>query len=66
MNALSNQTIQLIGGFVLAAILVIAVSALALMELEVPDALDRALYVVLGSFLGVNAVNGLKRLNGGK
>ncbi len=64
MNALSNQTLQLAGGFVLAVVLVISVSALAMMEIEVPDALDRALYVVLGSFLGVNAVNGLRRING--
>ncbi len=66
MDTLSNQTIQLIGGFVLAAVLVIMVSALAMMEIEVPDALDRALYVVLGSFLGVNAVNGIRKINGGK
>ena len=64
MNTLSNQPLQLIGGFVLAAILVILVGTLAILESEIPDALDRALYVVLGSFLGVNAVNGIRKVNG--
>ncbi len=66
MNTLSNQTLQLAGGFVLALVLVLFVGALAVMETDIPDIMDRALYVILGSFLGVNAVNGVTRLTNGK
>jgi uncharacterized membrane protein AbrB (regulator of aidB expression) len=64
MKTLSNQTIQLIGGFLLGMIALGLVGSLALLELDIPEVLDRALYVILGSFLGVNAVNGVRRVNG--
>lgn len=64
METLSNQAIQLIGGFVLGLIALLIVGLLAVMELDIPDVLDRSLYVILGSFLGVNAVNGVRRING--
>ena len=60
MNTLSNQTLQLVGAFVLALVLVLFVGALAVLELEIPDIMDRALYVILGSFLGVTAANGVR------
>ena len=66
MKALSNQAIQLIGAFLLGAFALGLVGALALLEMDIPEVLDRALYVILGSFLGVNAVNGIRKINGGK
>ena len=42
------------------------VGTLALLEIDIPDVLDRSLYVILGSFLGVNAVNGVRKMNGTK
>ena len=64
MNTLSNQTLQLVGGFLLALVIVVFIGILALFELDVPDVLDRSLYVVIGSFLGVGAVNGVRKANG--
>ena len=63
---LSNQAIQLIGAFLLGLFALGLVCTLALMEIDIPDVLDRSLYVILGSFLGVNAVNGARILNGKK
>lgn len=64
MNTLSNQTLQLVGGFLLALIIVIFIGILSLFEMEIPDVLDRTLYVIVGSFLGVGAVNGVRKANG--
>ena len=66
MRVLSNQAIQLIGAFLLGLFALGLVGALALLEMDIPDVLDRSLYVILGSFLGVNAVNGIRKVNGGK
>ncbi len=66
MKTLSNQTIQLIGGFLLGMIALGLVGSLALLEIDIPEVLDRSLYVILGSFLGVNVVNGVRRVNGSK
>ena len=66
MKSLSNQAIQLIGAFLLAFIALGIVGTLALMEMDIPDVLDRSLYVILGSFLGVNAVNGVRKMNSSK
>ena len=66
MKTLSNQSLQLIGAFLLGLFALGLVGALALMEISIPEVLDRALYVILGSYLGVNAVNGVRKINGGK
>ena len=60
MDTLSNQTLQLVGAFVLALVIVLFVGILALLEMNIPDIMDRALYVILGSFLGVGAANGVR------
>ena len=64
MKTLTNQAIQLIGGFLLALIIIVFIGILSIFEMEIPDVLDRTLYVVIGSFLGVGAVNGVRRVNG--
>ncbi len=65
MNTLSNQTLQLAGGFLLALIALLGIIGLSAFSLEIPDILDRGLFLILGSFLGVNAVNGIRKVNGG-
>lgn len=66
MNTLSNQTIQLVGAFILGFVCVIFIGVLAVMELAIPDILDRALYLIFGSFLGVGAANGVRVATNGK
>ena len=57
---MSNQTLQLIGAFILALVLVLFMGALALMEQDIPNILDRGFFLLLGSFVGVSAANGVR------
>ena len=57
---MSNQTLQLIGAFILALVLVLFMGALALLEQDIPNILDRGFFLLLGSFVGVSAANGAR------
>ena len=60
MNTISNQTLQLVGAFVLALVLVLFMGALAVLERDIPNILDRGFFLLLGSFVGVSAANGMR------
>lgn len=60
MQTLSNQTLQLVGAFILALTLVLFMGALAMVEKEIPAMMDRGFFLLLGSFVGVTAVNGVR------
>ena len=57
---MSNQTLQLIGAFILALVLVLFMGVLALLEQDIPNILDRGFFLLLGSFVGVSAANGVR------
>ena len=57
---MSNQTLQLIGAFILAMVLVLFMGVLALLEQDIPNILDRGFFLLLGSFVGVSAANGVR------
>ncbi len=63
-KTLSNQTIQLVGALLIGLVALTFIGVLALSEKEIPDILDRVAFLVFGSFLGVTAVNGIRRVNG--
>lgn len=66
MGSISNQTIQLVGAFILGLVCVLFIGVLAVMEQTIPDILDRALYLIFGSFLGVGAANGVRVVVNGR
>lgn len=65
MNTLSNQTIQLVGAMLLGLIIILFIGALAIMEIPIPDILDRLAYLLVGAVIGSTAVNGVRaKMNG--
>jgi len=60
MGTLSNQTIQLVGALLMGLIVILTIGALALMQIPIPDILDRLAYLLVGAMIGSTAVNGIR------
>ena len=60
MGTLSNQTIQLVGALLMGLIVILIIGALALMQIPIPDILDRLAYLLVGAMIGSTAVNGIR------